>query len=71
MAQMVIIEHPKTGEQYAIARANFTKKLGQEQSYEEQGFKMLRYEDGSPIEPAKQAKPRATKPAPAPTEEQK
>jgi hypothetical protein len=44
----VIIESTKTGEQYGVSVADFKKH------YEEQGFKIVSNEDGSPYEePAK------------------
>lgn len=45
MASLLIIEHPRTGERYAVRAADFRK------SYAERGFKPVRYEDGSAYEP--------------------
>ena len=42
--QGVIIESRKTGEQYGVSVADFKKH------YEEQGFKIVSNEDGSPYE---------------------
>lgn len=55
--QGVIIEHNKTGEQYGVSVADFKKH------YEEQGFKIVSNEDGSPYEDpdAKRSKPDADK----------
>jgi hypothetical protein len=44
MASLLIIEH-KDGRQYAVSAADFRKQ------YADQGFKAVRYEDGSPYEP--------------------
>ncbi len=56
MASLLVIEH-KDGRTYAVSAADFRK------TYEEQGFKALRHEDGSPYEPpAKPAEKAADKP---------
>lgn len=53
--QGVIIESSKTGEQYGVSVADFKKH------YEEQGFKIVSNEDGSPYEaPAKAADSKAS-----------
>jgi hypothetical protein len=44
MASLLIIEH-KDGRQYAVSAADFRKQ------YEPEGFKAVRYEDGSEYEP--------------------
>lgn len=47
--QGVIIESSKTGEQYGVSVSDFKKH------YEEQGFKIVSFEDGSPFDPPKSA----------------
>lgn len=42
MSSMVLIEH-RDGRQYAVTLADYRKH------YEAEGFKALRYEDGSPL----------------------
>lgn len=44
MASLLIIEH-KDGRQYAVSAADFRK------TYESEGFKAIRFEDGSDYEP--------------------
>jgi hypothetical protein len=50
MASMLIIEH-KDGRSYAVSAADFRKL------YEPEGFKAVRYEDGSDYEPPAPRKP--------------
>lgn len=47
MASLLIIEHPKTGERYAVSTSDFHK------TYEPQGFKPVKYEDGREYEAPK------------------
>jgi hypothetical protein len=47
MASLLIIEH-RDGRQYAVSAADFRK------TYEPEGFKAVRYEDGSEYEPPAQ-----------------
>lgn len=47
MAQSVIIENPKTGEQYAVTPAAYRAH------YEEAGFKILHWEGGAEYEKGK------------------
>jgi hypothetical protein len=56
----VIIESSKTGEQYGVSVADFRKH------YEEQGFKILSHEDGTPYEAPKKPKAPAKASAKAP-----
>ncbi len=46
----VLIEHPKDGRRYAVTAATFKRV------YEEQGFKVDRYEDGQPYSTPKASK---------------
>lgn len=51
--KIVRIEHPETGKRYAVSESAYTgTKLPNygNQSYEEAGFKVMSYEDGSPYE---------------------
>lgn len=50
--QGVIIESRKTGEQYGVSVGDFKKH------YEEQGFKIVAYEDGSPYGEPERATPK-------------
>lgn len=54
MASLLIIEH-KDGRQYAVSAADFRK------TYEPDGFKAVRYEDGSEYEPPAQRAASAAK----------
>ena len=47
----VIIEHPKTGERYSVTPGDFrTVKHADGRTYEEQKFRIVSNEDGSPYE---------------------
>jgi hypothetical protein len=55
----VIIRHPKTGKEYGIRLADFRRRKtfaeddGTVQTYEEAGFRIVSYADGSPYEQPK------------------
>lgn len=65
MAPMVVIQHPKTGETYAVTLADYHRaKVYNGDTYEAAGFKVQGYEDGTPYEPPtpKVDKPKTEKP---------
>jgi hypothetical protein len=53
----VIIRHPKTEREYAILPADFRRRRafaepdGSVVTYEQAGFRIVSYEDGSPYQP--------------------
>lgn len=63
----VIIEHPKTGESYAVQMADFRRgkhyrnpKTGEMETYADAGFRVVSYGDGSEYhEPAERHAPAA------------
>lgn len=59
MAKMVIIRHPRDGREYAIEPRDYVKKnvSPDRQSYRDQGFEIVGYEDGTPYEGAYADKP--------------
>lgn len=57
MASLLIIEH-RDGRQYAVSAADFRK------TYEPDGFKAVRYEDGSEYEPPAKKGDKASQDAP-------
>jgi len=58
----VIIRHPKTGQEYGIQLADFRRRKafaeddGTVKTYEEAGFRIVSYADGSPYEPPAERK---------------
>ncbi len=58
MAKMVVIRH-KDGREFAIEPRDFVKKnvSPDKQSYKDQGFEIVGYEDGPPYEGAYAEKP--------------
>lgn len=55
----VLIRHPKTGTEYQIQAADFRRRKlfaepdGSIKTYEEAGFRIISYADGSPYQPPK------------------